>query len=172
MRKLFAILLFCCFFLVTAGYHLLYCFRIAEAKQEMKNFLIHSLKEDVTEFYFSEAEMAQLNWEETNEFRYQGKMYDVINLEKKEGRILIRCVSDTKETALLDNYFKTHRQTSENSSSHAILKLIASPYLPSSVALLHVTGKKTEKDFAGFSSNLPSAERRIPTPPPQVCSFS
>lgn len=47
---------------------------------------------------------ADFEWEEQGEFRYQGRMYDVIKAEQKGDSLLISAIDDTRETALLQKF--------------------------------------------------------------------
>lgn len=169
MRKLFAIFLLCCLLFLTAGYHLLYYVRLAEAKKEMKKQLLQSPSAAIVEFSFTEKQMASLEWEEAKEFRFGGEMYDVVRMTKQNGKTVIHCVSDKTETALLNAYLKTQKRSAENSSANTILKLITANYLPSSVAWLPSPEGEKQQTAAWFSLFLPDTERTLLTPPPQSC---
>ncbi|HET7898656.1 MAG TPA: hypothetical protein VFL47_13325 [Flavisolibacter sp.] len=168
MRKLFAILLLCCLLFVTAGYHLLYYFRIAEAKREMRTHLRYATNPDITTFRLSETEAAQLAWEDETEFFYEGDMYDVLSLNQEKDKVVIRCVSDQKETALAEHYLKTQKQSPAHSSG-AILKLLNAPFLPSQPeffsTLKEAIAPVNQKPFFTWQN----ADKPILTPPPKDC---
>lgn len=153
-----------------AGYHLLYHYRITEAKLEMRQALLRANIEGVSTLSFSRAELASLEWEDASEFRYQGEMYDVLNVEKKGDSVLIRCLSDEKESALLKAYTDTQKQSS-GSPSTILLKVLGSPYLPSTTATIFSFESRLQKNSTPFLFYLPQTDGTIVTPPPQVASF-
>jgi hypothetical protein len=170
VRKLSAIFVLCCLLFLTAGYHLLYHYRIAEARQEMKQRLLSANKEGLTRLVLSNEELRQLAWEDAKEFHYRGEMYDVVRLVKNAGGMTIWCLPDQKEEALLDHYFKTRQRSSEHSSD-TILKVLATQYLLPSATMLSAPAWKGEKPVCLYTFFLPQISALITTPPPRVCSF-
>lgn len=169
MRKLSAILVLCCLLFLTAGYHLLYHYRVAEVKGEMKQRLLSANTEGFTKLVLSNEELGQLAWENASEFHYHGEMYDVVRLEKKAGGLTIWCLSDKKEEALLDHYFKTQKRSSEHSSD-SIIKVLGTQYLQPFVSLLPAPVCEKYKPASLYTFFLPQMVALIATPPPRVCS--
>ena len=70
---------------------------------------------DVLTFTFPPEAYSRLNWTlSEKEFRYRGKMYDIVSVKKVEGAIHISCKVDLRETRLrkfIDNFL-------EHSSRH------------------------------------------------------
>jgi hypothetical protein len=94
-------------FLGLAGQQLCFRMQLRQAKLEMKRSLRKGRgSRHIREFSFDEQAYATLDWEEENEFRYQGEMYDVVDVKKQNGLVLIKCIPDKKETQLLKE-FKT-----------------------------------------------------------------
>lgn len=169
MRKIFAILALCCLLFLTAGYHLLYHIRIAEAKQMMKKDLLSAKAEEMTKLVFSKEEKTSLAWEGSDEFQFKGEMYDVLKAEMVNGKLIIWCVVDKKETTLLDDYLKIQKQSSENSSSNSIVKIITLPFLPAMASEVSSLSSAVQKAFPRLLIFFPNTEKSIPTPPPLVC---
>lgn len=170
MRKLSAILVLCCLLFLTAGYHLLYHYRLAEARQEMKLRILSANTEGLTRLVLTNEELNQLAWEDANEFHYRGEMYDVVSLVKNAGGATIWCLSDKKEDALLDHYFKTQQRSSEHSSD-TILKVLATQFLLPSASLLPAPNWKSEQPVCLYTFFLPQIAERIATPPPRIGAF-
>lgn len=166
MRQLFAILTLCCLLFLVAGYHLLYHYRITEAKQEMRQALLRVNAEGVSKLSFSRAELASLEWEDPSEFRYRGEMYDVLKVEKKGDSVVVWCLSDDKESALLNAYTDTQNQSS-GSPSTILLKVLHSPYLPSVAVTVFSPEERRPKNATLFLFYLPQTDGAIVTPPPQ-----
>ena len=47
-----------------------------------------------------------LKWYDSKEFKFNGKMYDVIKIEKRSDQYIIYCFNDIKEELLISNYNK------------------------------------------------------------------
>ena len=127
-------------------------------------------KEDITEFSFTAEKLEQLEWENKHEFRYNEQMYDVISQEWKEGKLVLQCISDEKETELLNKYIKVTRENNSSKKTLASLIqlvlaqfIIPDPILPDPNTILFRT------KFPSHSSRLISIAYPIQGPPPRVC---
>jgi hypothetical protein len=169
VRKLFSILSLCCLFFITGGYHFVCRFRIAEAKQEMKKELLRSRKNEATELILSPDEISLLVWENSSEFHYKNEMYDVVRIEKQDGKTIICCVSDKKEKALVEHYLKVQKQSSEKNNSNSVLKLLSVRFIPPVVIAINAPVQVLPTAFAHYLLSIPLSEQSIPTPPPKVC---
>ena len=169
MRKLFAIIAVCCLLFVTGGYHLYFELRIVEAKRQMRKELLLVPKNNVTKLIVSEKEKEALQWEDRLELRYKDEMYDVIKMEEQNGQTIIWCISDKKETWLINQYLKTQKQSSEGNSSAEILKLLTVQFIPAIVLSLAVPIQLKKQHFFDDQLKTPSFLHLVPTPPPKVC---
>ncbi|HEU4902335.1 MAG TPA: hypothetical protein VFT06_06060 [Flavisolibacter sp.] len=169
MRRLLAILLLCCLLFLTTGYHVLYRLRIAEAKREMKKTLLIAEKEDLVHFSFSPEELAELNWENNHEFFYRGEMFDVLEQKERSGRVIISCISDQKEKALVDAYLQTGKSSSQQST--AILKLLTADYLPAILPAMKKPVQQLTITRPFYRVFFRSWEKPTLTPPPQFADF-
>ena len=94
----------------------LYKWQRASIKKEVKAIFKSGLKSsEISHFTFSSEQFRKLEWEESSEFIYLGKKFDLIDLQEEEGRIYIQAWLDDKESLLRDRF-------------HALLK----KHLPSS----------------------------------------
>jgi hypothetical protein len=156
-----------CFSLTFAGYHLVFYLQRAALKSEMKAFLKdQKTHKDVVQINFTEQELNQLEWEGDDEFFFEGEMYDVIQKKENGNSTTILCVADKKETALLNEYQKTHKR---NSSNSAIAQLISIQFVLPDDCPLQQPQKIIETFFIEhhyFLQNLASA---VVLPPPDVC---
>lgn len=167
VRKLTSILLLTCLCCTMLGYHLVFHFQLTAAKLEMKKFLQNRKDhKDVVQLSFSSEQAKQLYWEEENEFRYNGQMYDVIEKKTQENQIIIRCIPDKKETALLNEYQKNNNRNSANST---IVQLITAQFILPADHSLQQPEKILKKNFTDFSSSLQNLASTILPPPPDVC---
>jgi hypothetical protein len=109
----------------------------------------------------------KLIWEGNDEFRLNGEMYDVIEKKIQNEKLVIRCISDKRETVLLKKYEKINHEGNSRSRSALLLKLVGSSYLSgvnnvicinNNLALLHIS----------FQQEIISSYRLdVLTPPPQ-----
>lgn len=119
---------------------------------------------DVITFSFDKNELQKTDWENDKEFEYKNEMYDVIEKTNVDGRLVIRCVSDENETALLNEYQKTNKQ---NHSESILQLLTASFLLPNNYFTLQPL-TKTERLYANQSFPLQSLASSVALPPPDV----
>lgn len=107
MRKIAAIILFACLtvpYLGTVWLH----YQKSVVRKEIKRQMIAGIdKEELVLLRFSIKESKNnLRWEHSDEFEYDGEMFDVVQSEMKGDSIFYRCWLDRKETKLnkqLDN---------------------------------------------------------------------
>lgn len=133
----------------------------------MKAFLKSEARhKDVVELSFSAKEVKELEWENGHEFRYQNEMYDVIGQETKNGRLVIRCIPDKKETALLIQYRNTNKR--RHSESLAVQLITIQFVLPADYSV-DLPEKIIENYFCDHSFALHDPPAFIVIPPPKNC---
>jgi hypothetical protein len=109
MRKLISILLLTAILFNISGYYFTYLIIrrgyqsdfIRHLKLDKNNQALLTLRITDSEI---RSEASAFKWTEENEFRYRGKMYDVISHEKKGSVNIFRCLNDSKEEALMAKY--------------------------------------------------------------------
>lgn len=172
MRQFFAILLLISFSVQIRGYHIYFHYQQANIKKAAKRAIRLRLKEGNTEeFVFSLSDVHEMpEWIDENEFSFRGEMYDVIEKKIEGGKIYIRCVSDKKEAALIDNYRKITQDDFARSSkkrTSLIIKLISTFYTQISIADMNLLSLKASiKCFLPIPSPLFNTGEVL-TPPPQ-----
>jgi hypothetical protein len=138
----------------------------------MKKLLrLHANNEEQEVFIFSlngKNNIEKLQWEGDDEFYLNGEMYDVIESKIINGKLVIRCISDKKETALIKNYEKITKENNSKSKSALLLKLVSSCYLATEdkEPILKYTPVPSNIYFA--SEFLSSQVLDVLTPPPQA----
>lgn len=136
----------------------------------MKDFLAGQKNhKDLVEFSFSEKELSRLQWEDANEFRYNGKMYDVIEKKKEGQKIVICCISDEKETALLEEYQK---KQGHDHTTASILQLMTTAFLFSSYNAMEPPQKEIAKIVSYYQAKTCTQPSSLFIPPPNVCLYS
>lgn len=169
MRKIFAITALCCLVFITTGYHVFFRLRIAEAKEEMRQELLQARESETTKLIFSQDQMKALGWDGPSEFLYNNEMYDVLKIETAGLQTIIWCVSDQKETSLVDSYLKTQKKSSEKNSSNTILKLVAAQFIAPVPSVLTTPDEEVAISFYHYHLLLPRSAKTILIPPPKVC---
>jgi hypothetical protein len=173
LKRLAAIFLLCCLSLTILGYQFIFEFHFQEVKAEMKQYLASNSHKDVQEFIIAitdSATLSQFQWEDETEFNLNGEMYDVLQKISKDNKLIIRCISDTKETALLKNFEQINRENNNPSKQKcaSLIKLISTDFETVSSFNFSSTTIKSRKVFASYNSNITSRYSTILTPPPQV----
>ena len=156
---------------MICGYRFFYEMQLSNAKAEMKHqisLLINSKK--VIRLVLRKEESRSIIWENSSEFQYKGEMYDVIDKDIHGDELILTCVSDSKETLIINEYFKLYKGSDVPGSIPAIalLKIITSQYFPSCFLQLSpieksvFNTKECDRDHA-----ITKADLSIQTPPPR-----
>lgn len=133
----------------------------------MRTFLRNQkAQKDVVLICLDKEESAKLYWEDENEFRYKGEMYDVIEKKTEGNKVLIRCVSDEKETALLNEYQKNNKRNASNSS---IVQLVTTAFVLPADDTLRIPERIVDNYFKDYSFHLQNTVSTVLLPPPDVC---
>ena len=83
----------------------LYRWQRSAIKQEVKSLFKAGLKpSEISHFHFSQEELEKLEWEESQEFIYQGRKYDLISQSEEGGLVHLQAWLDDKESALRDRF--------------------------------------------------------------------
>jgi hypothetical protein len=148
------------------GYYLVFNFQLAAVKSEMRTFLkTQKNHKDVVRFSLNEKEAHQLYWENESEFRYKGEMYDIIETTRTNDHLVVRCVADSKETALINEYQKNNKR--DHSDSLAVQLITIQFVVPSGFSITPPQ-KTIVNHFCRHSSALYKCVSAIFIPPPEV----
>src|SRR5690349_3355175 len=91
---------------------------------------------ELVEMTFDQPAYDKLNWEEDNEFSYEGDMYDVAEKKVIDGKMHLLCIPDKKESKLLQQY---QEQTNKSQSQDkTTLLILLATYIPASDITLPV----------------------------------
>jgi hypothetical protein len=170
VKKITAILLIACLAFCAAGYHFVFHFQVWQAKSEMKLRLLHSAKlKEITELSFTPEEQQRLKWEDDHELSFNGEMYDVIDQYLKNGKLVLRCIDDRKETGLIEAYLRFHKNNNDNRPLSAMMQLMSAQFIVPSTILAEPSTRSLNNSFGIYSSTIASVTTSIHTPPPRVC---
>ncbi len=130
MKKVVSILLVTVFLLQTLGLYLVFKFKQAEIRCKVNNEIDAELPDERLvllkfDMHFSDETGNNLRWTDDNEFIYNGKMFDVLRMEKhgSEG-IWFYCLADEKETKLVTDFRRQMNDHMNNDSktTHQLTK--------------------------------------------------
>jgi hypothetical protein len=123
---------------------------------------------ELERLFFNEREFASIQWVETNtEFEWQGKMYDVSEIQKDPKGYVIICKNDTLEEMLL-SFLKFTRDGKAGQGSK---KGSPQPQFFSEAGAINLAIAFKENDhFAAWCNSFSHpATLLIFSPPPELC---
>lgn len=171
MKRIIAISLLCCFFLNIIGFHVLFFIHQEAIKNKMEKAVRLHNGNGQRELVFllsDKKALNQLSWDGDDEFSLNGKMYDVIEKKIEHNKLIIDCLADKEETALLGEVSDHWRQNDNNNK-------IASEFFQLLQTLFHnpkteglALAKPIRYNIYFLLKTLPIGVKRIPTPPPQI----
>ena len=103
MKKILSIVFIGLFLLNICGYYFIFSLNQGVIRDKMRN-LIHSgyFKNNYESLTFSDPSTdPDFKWVDKGEFRYKGKLYDLISSEVKGIMLVFHCINDTKEEQLI-----------------------------------------------------------------------
>ncbi len=81
-------------------------------KDVIKEKILNQIKEAELQV-ISFTDNKEIFWEEKGkEFLFKGEMYDVVKTKRVNGKLMLYCIKDIKEKALIDNYNLVTKQNS------------------------------------------------------------
>ena len=130
MRAVKAFLLTALICINLFGFYGIFMVRQAEIKEEMSESVSMATSSNHREtLKFSKAEFSQLSFNDNgNEFRLNGRLYDVVSVEKSGGIVAVTVEYDSKETALMDAFGGILSQLQDKDQSSSPLKTVISHF--------------------------------------------
>jgi hypothetical protein len=147
-----------------------------QIKKEIKSLLKKGVpKDSLTSFKFSEHQMAKLNWLKKNEFKFKGRLYDVVyKVKDKDGFSILNCISDTQEEVLFAKLGQTVANSLGEDQPHNPIahwfKLNKQYYcfqINTFLPVIYVEAGKTKSVFA-YMNFFQSVKSNLDTPPPNI----
>lgn len=169
MKKIQALILLNCLLLTIPGYHFFYQYGIKKAKEEMHEMIRGaSLSSEIITLDLSPSELSSIEWENDHEFRFEESMYDLVDRKDNNGRILLTCIQDEKESRLSNAYRKAgHKDSNENSPLQEWLRLANTPFLQPSVIVPDYFQKEVITYQLLPDASLQWTISAVITPPPE-----
>lgn len=174
MQKLLAIFFSLSLFISVLGYHWWFFIQQASIKTAVKENLKHpSQRQHTVTFTFaihSSSANDNPDWDGDDEFSYRGEMYDVLQKEIKGDSVTVRCISDKKETELINAYNKIAKGDFGNSpkkKTASILKLMNSFVACVTENTAETPAADTKQSYSLYQSSLPGCNHDVQSPPPK-----
>ena len=168
MRKILSILLVFVLFYSIMGFYLNFKIEQYQVKREIKHKIINNLPEkELTLIKISSGNSGKIKWmEEDKEFRYNGKMYDVVKIKKVNDTTYYYCFNDEKESKLLSHLDNLVKEQTGNSKSRTIQKKQVTDYFFQQILFAQFVSKEPIKYFS-YSSVYKSVIKDVLSPPPK-----
>jgi len=172
LKKSVAAFLIFIFFYNISGYYLVFNF----CQTRIKNFVQSQIKEmnseDLILIVLSASEKNNIQWENNDEFRFKGKMYDVAFRKQENNKLYLYCYNDLREEHLftsLKRHIKNHIDNSATQkNSKTVLKSPVSFFytIPDTLKIFCQHSTINVKDKNIFS--LENIFIEFPFPPPKL----
>ena len=125
-----------------------------------------------TTFSLSKSEFASINWIGERDFVWKGKVYDSDGVSSVNGKIILRCHSDNKETEIR-NEISDNVNDSQPIANGKPLKEIFKffPLFPvfTQPAVMPADSNEAPTAFSSFSQHPQSPAILLNSPPPETC---
>ncbi len=134
----------------------------SEVKEKVKSNIPES---ELTQIEISQNNFDQIEWiENGKEFRYYGKMYDVVKVKTQGQNKVYYCINDIKEKQLIARFNKNNKD--QKNTKKIINQTLNDKYFPKKCQSLNSINP-TVIVYAGYFLNYKSEIIRIPSPPPR-----
>lgn len=106
MKKILSIVFIGLFLLNSCGYYFIFSYNQGTLRDEMRN-LIHAgyFRDHYEQLLITNPSSdPDFKWAEKGEFRYHGKLYDLVSEEVRGNSIILNCINDKKEEELVSRH--------------------------------------------------------------------
>lgn len=107
MKLITAVFFFATLLTATFGACVSFAVQRHKVRLEVRKAIKEEKKKSTTLFEFTTQEFASIQlFDGGKEFKLQGKMYDIVKLERQGNRVLVYAFFDHQETSLLDKFIR------------------------------------------------------------------
>ncbi len=181
MKRIAVILLVPILLFNTIGYYLVYYGDLIEARHEAAVMIWghEALGDRLVSLSFplinGRPAASGLAFTDDDEFTYQGRMYDVVSSTQGNGRVVLKCYTDNKETALnqgLCNKINSDSDTPvQNHKNNSVLKEFIKDYTPHAQLEYSFIPAFTDSYIkTNRTGRQASIYRAVVSPPPDLTS--
>jgi hypothetical protein len=134
VRRIFSILILIIATWQIVGFFTYFEWEHYHIRKDIKHALKHSVPESqLKNFDFTNKEIKNLTWIKSNEFKLNGRFYDVIERIPTKNGFHFKCIDDFQETELFEKLEESTAINLNNSSSSSPLKhwlkLLKKPFI-------------------------------------------
>jgi hypothetical protein len=134
VRRIFSVLVLLIATWQIVGFFTYFEWEHYHIRKDIKRALKHSVPENqLKNFDFTNKEIKNLTWIKSNEFKLDGRFYDVISKKKTKTGYHFKCINDHQETELFQKIEESTAVNLNNSSSSSPLKhwlkLLKTPFV-------------------------------------------
>lgn len=134
VRRIFSILILMIATWQVVGFFTYFEWEHYHIRKDIKRAMKHSVPENqLKNFEFTNKEIKNLTWIKSNEFKLNGRYYDVIKRIPTKSGFHFKCIDDVQETALFQKLDESTAVNLNNSSSSSPLKhwlkLLKTPFV-------------------------------------------
>jgi hypothetical protein len=134
VRRIFSVLVLLIATWQIVGFFTYFEWEHYHIRKDIKHALKHSVPENqLKNFDFTNKEIKNLTWIKSNEFKLNGRYYDVIKRIPTKNGFHFKCIDDFQETELFQKLEESTAVNLNNSSSSSPLKhwlkLLKTPFL-------------------------------------------
>lgn len=123
MRRIFSILVLLIITWQIVGFFTYFEWEHYHIRKDLKRALKQSVPENqLKNFDFTNKEVKNLTWIKSNEFKLNGRFYDVVERTSVKNGFHFKCIDDFQETQLFKNLEESTAYNLSNSSSSSPLK--------------------------------------------------
>jgi hypothetical protein len=171
LPKLTAVLFFLMLFIGQVGYYFIYTIQQHYIKEQAEEQLMAGMPESSLQVIDGGVNKKNIEWkEEDKEFCMDGQLYDVAKIKNVNGKTLIYCLNDKKETQLLQDLSNIIKegidQNAGNKDNKHTIKFQLTDYLITEKTIF--VNKYLPQKHIGFKDHLLSIITEVNTPPPRV----
>lgn len=143
-------------------------------REEMLEKIIKKLPDkDLTIISITRSNSQSFKWTDKNEeFRFEGKLYDLVRVRKAVDTTFFYCINDTQEEKLIANLDEhlqreTDNQLPQNKKINNNLEKLIKDYIRHNYLFL-ILNNELEFRYYSFCDTLTCFYPDIATPPPKV----
>ena len=171
MKRMIAIFLLLFLSLNSCGLIVYYYYNKAEIRKEMKILMKSNLSKDKIIVLQIEKKSKFFQRIHKKEFRYKGKMYDIIKEIPKKHHTIFYCINDEKEEQLIQSYSKLFEKSDDGITTVKFagnaLKNIFFPLFIVKIYDIHYSVYK-KITIQTFTANCLSNFTDVELPPPKI----
>lgn len=121
---------------------------------------------DITDY---EIQFSHIEWKADDEFRLNGKMYDIIKTETRNDSVYLYCLFDSEESILYSILNKLIEDDSENSDNENVMNNYFSHFYSAPVFQDSIKNFHSDNNYFEYMTSSPlEGELMVTTPPPRV----